>query len=278
MKSGDAMSPDRREYLEAWDPDSEWAKKAAAMGIFPDWAEQNGPVVRDGDEHDAFATIAAPESDRYFDEPEEDADQSDLSPVAAILKILVIVTDSKLPRHRLTADCILAMITGTDKLAGKVIAGKHGVTPEDVQERITDIRCGKIDALTSRGLMCKNTTPIREVGAGESILLTLQLLDKMCPKYRVQVACIMAAINRVDDAKSLADIGRKHGLTRAAVSKRKREICKHDLNGLLSCYFFGGRPDQSHKSRERATRVHEMVKTHNNKHKCKTIKSLVDNL
>jgi len=54
-----------------------------------------------------------------------------------------------------------------------------------------------------------------------------------------------------------AAIARKYGLTRAAISKRLRDMRKGEFLGGLEIYFFGGKEDVSEKARTRAIRVHK---------------------
>lgn len=182
------LSERDRAYLKAWDTlTPEMRGQMARHGITGPLAVGNDsrPVGRSEEERDPFATMAAPATERYFDEPEQDLDAGRELAGEAVLRVLYILTASRHPGLRLATDCLLA-----------------------------------------------------------------------------------AALNRSDE-KNQAAIARKHGLTRAAVQKRMRDMRKGEMLGGLECYFFGGREDVSEKARTRATRVHkrrkELCKTQNQK-------------
>jgi hypothetical protein len=98
----------------------------------------------------------------------------------------------------------------------------------------------------------------------EAVLRVLYLLTgSRHPGLRLATDCLLALVNKTEEA-SQAAIARKHGLTRAAVSKRLRDMRKGTLLGGLEVYFFGGREEASEAARSRAIRVHNQRKT-----KCK---------
>jgi hypothetical protein len=166
-----------RDYMDAWEnADPEWRKQVAEMGLAPDLGKQGGPVIRDDEDHDPFATIAAPQPDRYFDdEPEPEETPISRNPADAVLRVLYVLTGSKHPSLRLRAECLLAIINRTEET-------------------------------------------------------------------------------------SQAAIARKHGLTRAAISKTMRDMRKGEYLAGLEIFFFGGRQDVSEQARTRAIRVHQQQK------------------
>jgi hypothetical protein len=108
--------------------------------------------------------------------------------------------------------------------------------------------------------------------AAEAVLRVLQVLTgSEHPSLRLSADCLLAMINRSEE-KSQAEIARRYGLTRAAISKRMRDMRKGKFLGGLEIYFFGGREEVSKKARERAIRVHNQQKGK----QCKTTPSLLD--
>ena len=90
----------------------------------------------------------------------------------------------------------------------------------------------------------------------DAVLRVLYVLtNSRNPELRLQTDLLLALINRVD-AKSQAEIGRKHGLSRAAISKRLRDMRAGEfLQGLVGTHF-GGDKSISNHAKTRATRVH----------------------
>lgn len=104
--------------------------------------------------------------------------------------------------------------------------------------------------------------------AATAVLKVLYLLTgSNHPQLRLVTDCLLAMINRTEE-KSQAAIARKYGLTRAAVSKRMRDMRKGNFLGNLEIYFFGGREDLSEAARARAIDYHNNKK--GNKNKCTT--------
>jgi len=104
--------------------------------------------------------------------------------------------------------------------------------------------------------------------AAEAVLRVLQVLTgSEHPSLRLSADCLLALINRSEE-KSQAEIARRYGLTRAAISKRMRDMRRGRFLQGLEIYFFGGREDVSQKARERAIRVHAKNKSPNTQ--CKT--------
>lgn len=104
-----------------------------------------------------------------------------------------------------------------------------------------------------------------EIAAADAVLRVLQVLcNARHPGLKLSADCLLALVNRSDE-KSQAAIGRKHGLSRAAISKRLRDMRKGRFLGDLEMFFFGGRREDSERARIRATRVHrerkELCKT-----------------
>jgi hypothetical protein len=105
------------------------------------------------------------------------------------------------------------------------------------------------------------STEDSRVLAGEAVLRVLYLLTgSRHPGLRLATDCLLAIINRSDE-KSQAAIARKYGLTRAAVSKRLRDMRAGEFLDGLEIYFFGGKQDVAAKARVRAKRVHRKRKT-----------------
>lgn len=98
----------------------------------------------------------------------------------------------------------------------------------------------------------------------------LRVLYTLCnarhPKLRLATDCLIAIINKSDETCQAA-IGRKHGLTRAAISKRLRDMRSGEYLEELEVYYFGGRPEVAKSSKARAIRVHKELEPH--KKKCK---------
>lgn len=93
--------------------------------------------------------------------------------------------------------------------------------------------------------------------AAEAVTRVLYILTaSRHPRLRVAADCLLAAALGRSDEKSQAEIGRKYGLTRAAISKRMRQMRSGDLLGGLEIYYFGGRKNIAYQARERAKRVH----------------------
>ena len=178
VKSSDSLTKSEREYMDAWENgDPEFLKSAAKMGIGPDLGKQSGPINHDPSP-DVFATIAAPQSDREFDEPEPFENNPHHSAAESVLRVLYVLCGANHPSLRLRADCLLAIINRTEN-------------------------------------------------------------------------------------RSQAEIARKYGLTRAAISKTMRDMRKGNHLAGLEIFFFGGRRDVSEKAKARATRVHQEIKKQN---------------
>jgi hypothetical protein len=99
----------------------------------------------------------------------------------------------------------------------------------------------------------------REMAAQAVLRVLYTLTGSRHPGLRLSTDCLLAIINRTEE-KSQAAIARKYGLTRAAVSKRMRDMRKGSFLGGLEIFFFGGREDVSEASRARAIRVHNKRK------------------
>ena len=91
--------------------------------------------------------------------------------------------------------------------------------------------------------------------------------DSDSMKLRLQAACLVAINNRSEET-SQAAIARKYGLTRAALSRRLRDMRQGLFLKGLRNFHFGGNPELAEKSRVRAIRVHNYSKQ--NKELCKT--------
>lgn len=171
------MSNDYRTYQDA--KDKEYLAACKEAGIEP--LLYNDAPSRSGedDDHDPFATLPAPQADKYFDDPCEVSSDCRQEAAQAVLRVLYALTGSRHPDLRLATDCLLALINRTEE-------------------------------------------------------------------------------------KSQAAIARKYGLTRAAISKRMRDMRKGEFLGGLEIYFFGGREEDSKAARTRATRVHNNHKEQQN--------------
>jgi len=96
--------------------------------------------------------------------------------------------------------------------------------------------------------------------AAEAVLRVLYILTKSRhPQLRLSTDLLLALINRSDE-KSQSAIARKYGLTRAAISKRLRDMRRGEYLQGLEIYFFGGKRDVSQQARTRAIRVHKQRK------------------
>lgn len=181
VKSTDHLSAREKELMDAWEnAPPEFLADCKRLNIDPDIGrKQSGPVNHDHDDKDVFATIATPQSDREFDEPEpEEKSDAKFSAAEAVLRVLYVLAGAKHPSLRLRADCLLAIINRTEN-------------------------------------------------------------------------------------RSQAEIARKYGLTRAAISKTMRDMRKGDYLAGLEIFFFGGRKDTSEAARTRAIRVHQETKQQN---------------
>ena len=95
-----------------------------------------------GDDHDPFATIEAPSSDREFDEPEEPTEKMySASEMAAMsLAILQKIAGDQDPELRIRADCILAILNRSDESSQAAIARKYGLERATVSKKMKEIR------------------------------------------------------------------------------------------------------------------------------------------
>jgi hypothetical protein len=89
-------------------------------------------------------------------------------------------------------------------------------------------------------------------------------LESPSLELRMQADCLMAINNRSDES-SQADIARKYNLTRAAISKRLRDMRRGQFLANLRNFFFGGKPDASQAAKVRALRVHKEQQPHKTK-------------
>lgn len=100
----------------------------------------------------------------------------------------------------------------------------------------------------------------------------LRVLYTLCnarhPKLRLATDCLLAIINKSDES-SQAEIARKHGLSRAAISKRLRDMRSCEFLEELEIYYFGGRLEVAEASQTRAKRVHKQIEPYKTKCKAK---------
>ncbi|MBE2203067.1 MAG: hypothetical protein IAE94_01830 [Chthoniobacterales bacterium] len=110
-------------------------------------------------------------------------------------------------------------------------------------------------------LPSSNDAPLAvEYDAAESVLRVLQILTSSHhPSLRLAADCLLLIINRSDE-KNEAAVAKKHGITRAAVSKRIREMRKGRFLDGFEIHYFGGRRADSERARVRALRVHKQRK------------------
>lgn len=98
------------------------------------------------------------------------------------------------------------------------------------------------------------------INAAEAVLRVLFVLTgDNNPALRRRADCLLAIINRTEE-RSQAEIARKYGLTRAAISKEMRDMRKGNYLSGLEIFYFGGRKDVSDAARKRALRVHKETK------------------
>ncbi len=128
--------------MNAWDPDSEWAREAYKMGIYPDLAKQCGPINHDHVEKDVFATVHSPQSAREFDEPEETGTELSLNAADAVLRVLYILCGAEHPSLRLRADCLLAIINRTENRSQSEIGRKYNLTRSAISKIMRTMRKG----------------------------------------------------------------------------------------------------------------------------------------
>lgn len=137
-----------RDYVDAWDPNSEWAKEAAKMGIFPDLAKEGQPLMRESRyDHDPFTIIPAPESVRHHDDPSS-REEASIDAAEAILKVLYILSGSSHPGLKLATDCLLAIINRTEERSQAAIARKYNLTRSAVSKRMRELRKGDLGNLS----------------------------------------------------------------------------------------------------------------------------------
>lgn len=124
--------------------------KLEGMGITGyDSDIQRGPIIRDEIEHDPFATIPAPESDRYFDEPENDDDDEDLERRAfhlagdLVREALELMTRSNLPGLARAAETLILATKQRSSLDHQIqaeLARKYNVTRAAINKDVSYIR------------------------------------------------------------------------------------------------------------------------------------------
>lgn len=158
-------------------------------------------------------------------------------------------------RHRMNAT---GGFLPTFAQRGRIVREEEKVTEEDEPFAVDGKHNGK--AMLALPAAEETAGVDTRYAVSQTVLRVLYTLTgSRHPDLRLATDCLLAIINYTEE-KSGAAIARKYKLTRAAVNKRMQEMRKGRFLNGLEVYFFGGKPEDSERARERATRVHKQQK------------------